>query len=46
MMAEPVGSGIEPRSVKKQFPQVKPGFRELLRVGEGKDGCSYMGKRL
>ena len=24
----------------------KLGFRELLRVGEGKDGCIYMGKRL
>jgi ribosomal protein S18 acetylase RimI-like enzyme len=24
----------------------KLGFKELLRVGEGKDGCIYMGKRL
>jgi ribosomal protein S18 acetylase RimI-like enzyme len=24
----------------------KLGFRELLRVGEGKDGCVYMGKQL
>ena len=24
----------------------KLGFRELLRVGEGKDGCIYMGKKL
>ena len=22
------------------------GFTELLRVGQGKDGCIYMGKRL
>lgn len=22
------------------------GFRELVRVGEGRDGCSYMGRRL
>ncbi|MSU57129.1 MAG: GNAT family N-acetyltransferase [Pedosphaera sp.] len=25
---------------------LKLGFKELLRVGEGKDGCIYMGKRL
>lgn len=25
---------------------LKLGFQELLRVGEGKDGCIYMGKRL
>jgi ribosomal protein S18 acetylase RimI-like enzyme len=25
---------------------LKLGFKELLRVGEGKDGCIYMGKSL
>jgi hypothetical protein len=25
---------------------LKLGFRELLRAGEGKDGCIYMGKPL
>ena len=24
----------------------KLGFHDLLRVGEGKDGCIYMGKKL
>lgn len=38
--------GVSLVNVPAQGFYTRLGFRELLRVGEGRDGCSYMGKRL